>query len=94
MTTFSPAELRDKLRSELVNSGYLLCEDGVHRSATTVDGRYHTANIEGASHPVLVARANYASTRFVRTFNIISETSLQRALAELGKIVQPSYMSL
>lgn len=94
MNTFTPAELRDKLRSELVKSGYILCEDGAHRSSTIVDGRYHTASIEGSSHPVLVARAKFASTRFVRTFNIISETSLQRALTELGKTVQPSYMSL
>ena len=93
MTTNSPAELRTKLQSDLVNSGYLLSEDGTHRLDNVGDGIYHTVSIEGMSHPVLVARANFASSRFVRTFNITSETSLQRALAELGKTVQPSYMS-
>jgi hypothetical protein len=85
-------ELRHKLLSGLANAGYLLSEDGTHRLSHTNDGTYHTASIEGRHHPVLVARAKYASSHFVRTFNIISETSLQRALTELGRKVKPSYM--
>lgn len=93
MNTHSLAELRIKLQSDLVNAGYLLSEDGTHRLDNVGDGIYHTVSIEGMQRVVLVARANFASSRFVSTFNINSEASLQRALAELGKTVQPSYMS-
>lgn len=93
MTTFSPAELRDKLRAGLIDAGYLLSEDGTHLSESIVDGRYHSATIEGTSHPVMVARANFSTCRFVRTFNIRNETALERALAELGKTVKPSYLN-
>jgi hypothetical protein len=92
MNTNSPAELRTKLQSDLINAGYLLSEDGTHRLDNVGDGIYHTVSIEGLRHPVLVARANFASSRFVRTFNINSETSLKRAITELGKAVKPSYM--
>jgi hypothetical protein len=93
MNIHSPAELRTKLRSDLANAGYLLSEDGTHRLDNEGDGIYHTVSIEGMSHLVLVARANFASSRFVQTFNISNEKSLQRALTELGKTVKPSYMS-
>lgn len=93
MNTYSPAELRDKLRSDLANAGYRLSEDGTHRLDNVGDGVYHTVTIEGASHPVVVARANFATCRFVRTFNIHNETYLQRALTELAKTVKPSYLS-
>lgn len=93
MTTFSPAELRDKLRAGLTDAGYILSEDGTHRSDATIDGKYHSATIEGTSHPVMVARANFATCRFVRTFNIRNENALERALVELGKTVKPSYLS-
>lgn len=93
MNTYSSAELRDKLRSDLANAGYRLSDDGTHRLDNVGDGVYHTVSIEGLRHPVLVARAKFASSRFVRTFNIISESSLQRAITELGKAVKPSYMS-
>jgi hypothetical protein len=92
MNTFSSTELRTKLRSELVNAGYLLSEDGAHHLDNIVDGKYHTVSIEGIRNPVLVAQAKFASSRFVRTFNISNETSLRRALDELSKTVTPSYM--
>jgi fatty acid/phospholipid biosynthesis enzyme len=93
MNDLSAAELRAKLQSGLTDAGYLLTDDGTHRLPNITDGKYHTASIEGLSHPVLVAHANYATSRFVRTFNVISETALRRALAELSKEIKPSYMA-
>lgn len=92
MNTLASTELRNKLRSGLADAGYLLSEDGTLHLDSVVDGKYHTVSIEGISHPILVAQAQYDTSRFVRTFNIISETSLQRAFAELSREVKPSYM--